>query len=241
MSGTYVNNIPKQASGDVCPPPEDYYTESDLMKVYENGVGSENLVPDGSSGRIAVSALSAHITALEESGVLKKRPSVRSGNSIETDMPKLISNDLELYNGVQTEYCYYEQRYRYALNAFLQKATSRSITDNDAAKAMLNNTQILNRRVNSVLEIMNYLAQSRVDITNANKTQLNDINSRLNAKLSGLNKTYAMLQNDNAIVLTQKESVRFTEEKNNYTTNQISLWATLNVLALATIFYVYRA
>jgi hypothetical protein len=241
MSGTYVNNIPKQASGDVCPPPEDYYTESDLMKVYENGVGSENLVPDGSSGRIAVSALSAHITALEESGVIKKRPSVRSGNSIETDMPKLISNDLELYNGVQTEYCYYEQRYRYALNAFLQKATSRSIIDNDAAKAMLNNTQILNRRVNSVLEIMNYLAQSRVDITNANKTQLNDINSRLNAKLSGLNKTYAMLQNDNAIVLTQKESVRFTEEKNNYTTNQISLWATLNVLALATIFYVYRA
>ena len=241
MSGTYVNNIPKQASGDVCSPPEDYYSESDLMKVYENGIGSDKLGPDGSSGRISVAALSAHVTALEESGVIKKRPSVRSGDAIETDMPKLISNDLELYNGVQTEYCYYEQRYRYALNAFLQKATSRSITDNDAAKAMLNNTQMLNRRVNSVLEIMNYLAQSRVDITNANKTQLNDVNSKLNDKLNRLDKTYSMLMSDNAIVLTQKESVRFTEEKNNYTSNQISLWATLYVLALATIFYVYRA
>ena len=241
MSGTYVNNIPKQASGDVCSPPDDFYPESNLMKVYENGVGSDNLGPDGSTGRISAAALSAHITALEESGIIKKRPSVRSGDAIETDMPKLIANDLELYNGMQAEYCYYEQRYRYALKVFLQKATSRSTTDNDAAKAMLGNTQMLNRRVNSVLEIMNYLAQSRVDITNANKTQLNDINSRLNAKLDSLNKTYAILQNDNAIVLTQKESVRFTEEKNNYTANQISLWATLNVLALATIFYVYRA
>jgi hypothetical protein len=34
--------------------------------------------------------------------------------------------------------------------------------------------------------------------------------------------------------------VRYTQEKNNYTSNQIALWGALNVVALGVIFYVYR-
>jgi hypothetical protein len=238
---TFVNSIPKQALEDICPPPNAYYTEGELMKLYENGIGSDKLLPDDSTGRIPVSQLDAHVRALEGSRILKPRPTKRVGETMETDMAVLIQNDRDLYENVQKEYCYYEQRYRYALKTFLSKATSRNTSDNSAAQVMLGNTKILNRRVNSVLELMNYLAQGRVDITNSNKTDINSINSKINNKLDKLSSAYSMLNRDNAIVLTQKESVRYTEEKNNYTSNQISLWASLNVLALATIFYVYRA
>jgi hypothetical protein len=50
-----------------------------------------------------------------------------------------------------------------------------------------------------------------------------------------------MLNNDNAIIMTQKESVRYTQEKNNFNSNQIAMWTALNVVALAGIYYVYKA
>jgi archaellum biogenesis ATPase FlaH len=114
------------------------------------------------------------------------------------------------------------------------------ISSSDAAQDMLQVTKILNLRLNSVLEVMNYLAQSRVDIVNSNKSQIDSSNTNINNKLQKLNQSYKMLNQDNVIVNTQKASVLYTEEKNNYTTNQISVWAALNVIALATIFYVYR-
>jgi ABC-type transport system involved in Fe-S cluster assembly fused permease/ATPase subunit len=58
--------------------------------------------------------------------------------------------------------------------------------------------------------------------------------------MSKLKATYEMLNSTDAVVTTQREMVRYTEEKNNYTTNQITVWTALNVLALGTIFYVYR-
>ena len=158
----------------------------------------------------------------------------------ETDTDKLVTQDVELYETLNSEYCFYEQRYRYALKMFLKKATSRDAADNLAARLMLNNTKLLNIRVNSVLEIMNYLAQSRTPLTNLNKDKINQYNKSINDKLNKAKAMYDLLKRDNALLLTQREMVRYTEEKNNYTTNQIALWATLNIVALGTIFYVYR-
>ena len=67
------------------------------------------------------------------------------------------------------------------------------------------------------------------------------MNLNINGKLKSLTKTYNMLNSDDAIVTTQKEAIRYTTEKNNYTSNQIAVWAALNIVALGTIFYVYRS
>lgn len=237
-NNTYATNIPRVPLNSVCDAPAASYTEGELMRLFEKGVASDALVPDETTGRIAVAQLSAHINKLESSGVIKPRPSTPAG---ETDMKQLIQYDADLYSGLQREYCFYEQRYRYALKAFLVKATSSDPADITAAQAMLTNTKLLNRRVNSVLEVMNYLAQSRVDLVNANKAAINTYNANINAKMNQLQNTYSMLNKDNAIVLAQKEAVRYTQEKNNYTANQIALWAGLNIVAMGTIFYVYRA
>lgn len=239
-SNQYVTNIPKVALNSVCADPLSFYSDEDLMKMYTGGVASETLTPDASTGRVPVAVLQAYIQHLEGTGALKKRPTQKVGDRYETDMDKLVAQDTELYKTIQSEFCFYEQRFRYALKIFLQKATSRDSTDNMTARAMLTKMKILNIRMNSVIEVMNYLAQNRVPITNRNKDAINKLNKQINEKYIKTMSMFKMLQNDQNMVRTQREMVRYTEEKNQYTTNQIGLWAALNVVALATIFYVYR-
>jgi hypothetical protein len=156
-------------------------------------------------------------------------------------MRKLVDDDAALYGNLQKEYCYYEQRYKYAFKQFLKLATSRNPTDNRAAQVMIENAKRLNIRLNSVLEVMNYMAAARVPIVDSNKTDINVRNEEINTKLARLRGGYDMLNRDNAAILAQKEMVRYTEEKNNYNRNQIAVWAAANIVALGVIFYVYRA
>lgn len=236
----YIQNMPAQASLAVCSPPNNYYDDADLMRVFSRGVANENLTPDPVSGRIPVSMLATHVQKLVSSGVIPRRPTQNLASTQETDMDKLVQVDTEFFERLQREYCHYEQRYRYALKAFLLKATSRVSADNALAQSLLAKTKILNLRLNSVLEVMNYLAQSRVTEVNSNKEAINNYNKNINNKLQQLKASYDYLNKENVIVNTQRESVRYTEEKNNYTSSQVGIWAALNVVALATIFYVYR-
>jgi hypothetical protein len=206
------------------------------------GVASDSLVPDESSGRVPAAMLASHVQSLIGSGIIKARPMrTIAGGVQETDTDALKAQDAELHLKLQQEYCYYEQRYRYALKNFLYKATSRNANDNPEAQRLLRDTKMLNIRLNSVLEVMNYLTQDRVTLVNSNTTHANQANTSINSKLEKLNKTYKLLNNDNAIVMTQKESVRYTQEKNNYNSNQIAMWTALNVVALAGIYYVYKS
>lgn len=241
---SYVSNVQKYGISNVCPEPESYYTSAQLVEKFPNGIGSESLLPDPATGRIPINQIQNYVVQIQGSGLIKSRPTQRIGNvetsQTETNMDKLVKQDSDLFNQLRLEYCYYEQRYRYALTQFLTKATSRVQADNGPAQQMLGVTKILNLRLNSVLEIMNYLAQERVINVNENKTLINSTNASINGKLSKLKQSYNFLNRDDAIVKTQKEMVRFTEEKNNYTSNQVAIWFTLNIIALGSIFYVYR-
>ena len=231
---------PRFSNPKVCDPPKAAYSDTELMTMYSGGVASDSLVPDPASGRVSVALLSTHVNALTAAGVLTKRPTVSVGVEKETDMRALVDNDAKIYAKLQEEYCYYEQRYKYAFKKFMTLATSRIAADNRAAEVMLRNAKLLNIRVNGVLEVMNYLAAERVGITNLNKTDINKRNEDINVKLDRLRNSYKVLDRDNAVILAQKEMVRYTEEKNNYTSNQIGLWAAANIVALGVIFYVYR-
>ena len=240
MSEYTQTGVP-QALSDICSPPANHYTDQQLLALMPKGIATDSLVPDAATGRIPVAQLNSRVQALMSSGVIPRRPEVKVGSGFETDMNKLVPQDAEMFKNFRTEYCYYEQRYRYALKKFLSLATSRTSGDDNKALNMLEITKKLNLRTNSVLEVMNYMAQSRVTQVNDNKMNIDKFNKSINDKLAKLNQQYGFLNNENTIVNTQKASVLYTEEKNNYTTNQISIWAALNVIALATIFYVYRS
>jgi hypothetical protein len=246
-SAQYMTDIPRVAQADVCPMGQSSYTLDELNRPFPNGLVDDSLMPNPETGRIDPAILSSRIRTLEnlKTTALKARPVSIVGDETdrrtETNMDQLIQNDAELYKAVNEEYCYYEQRYRYALKRFLELATSRVQADNAEARSMLNVTVRLNQRMNGIIEIMNYMAQQRVDVANQNKDDINTRNAIINRNLAELQKTSRKLKSDSVMIDTQKEMMRYTQEKNNHVTNQLSVWAALNVLALATVFYVYRA
>jgi hypothetical protein len=246
----YTAGKPMIGSLEVCPPPKANYTEQDLLALFPNGVLKG--IPNGFSidqgtGRVSPSALANYVSDLQKpDGPMAKHTQHVVGDNTESikvnekNMKNTVESDANVFRKFGAEYCHYEQRYRFALKTFLQLATSRDTKTNAAAQRMLQHTKVLNMRLNSLLEIMNYLTQERVSEVNSNKESINKSNADINKAMERLKNTYAKLNKDNSILITQKEMVRYTQEKNNYTTNQISLWAALNVLALGTIFYVYR-
>jgi len=224
----------------LCNEPRDFYSNDELMEIYPNGIMSDSLVPEESSGRVAPSAIAGHVRNLQTAGVVKNPPTMRVGRDTETDMDKYIEEDNAMYKSMQNEYCHYNERYTYALKKFLSLATSRDTKDNPAAQDMLEVSRKLNIRVNSVLEVMNYVSQSRVTRVNANKADIDASNKAIRMRLRNMANMFKRISQDNIIVESQREMVRYTQEKNAYTSNQIAIWTALNVVALGTIFYVYR-
>ncbi len=245
MNDTYLQNIPASASPDVCPIGQSTFSDDELQAQFPQKLSNSTLTPDETTGRIAVSALSNHYQNLLTSGAIKITPQIIVGTgdtaTSENDTLQQQKNDAELYNKFREEYCFYEQRYRYALKLFLGKSTSRNTADNADAQKYLGFTITLNRTLNSLIEIMNYAASLRVDTTNSYVASINSINGDIERRRIALQNVADMLTKNNATLTVQKEMVGFTSEKNRYATNQISIWAALNVLALATIFYVYRS
>lgn len=241
--GGYFDNIPRQANLGVCPEGQASYSDDELSQTFENGIANLGLAADPTTGRVPVSALQAYVAQLEATGIIKPKPIRNVGDNaeMETNMDEVVENDAEFYNRLQDEYCFYEQRYRYALRQFLTLSTSRVPEDNAKARSMLNVTIRLNRYLNSMIEIMNYMAQQRISATNQLKSDIDKRNEVINRNMAALQSTYAYLKQDDSVIRTQKEMLRYGVEKNNHVSNQISVWASLNVLALATIFYVYRS
>jgi hypothetical protein len=141
---------------------------------------------------------------------------------------------------VREEFCYYEARYRFALRRFLELATTLDNSNNDAARQMLNISTQLNQKLNNMLEVMAYITDNRVSFINSNKTSINTSNAKINQRLNELKNQYGLLSRDNAAIETQKEMVRYTKEKNDYTVNQIALFTSLNALAIAAVYAIYR-
>jgi len=202
-----------------------------------SGVMSDNVLVDPKTGLITTDSIAAQVQTLMNNGTI---PMVKPDDKGNYDMDALMTSDGMLYSNLQSEFCFYEKRYLYALNQFLQAATLRQATDAGPANDLLAVTQLLNKRANSVLQIISYLAQSRVTNIMSSKSGIDNLNTDINTKLAQLQAGYALLNRDDAILTTQKEMVRYTEEKNKYTNNRIAIWTALNVLALGAIFYVYQ-
>lgn len=246
MSGqTYVTDIPRVSSPDVCPPGQSEYSLEELQTLFPDGFANDSIATSADTNRIPQEQLKgvadAKIKRQNGSNTFTMPDGKTTVTQLYLIMDKQVVDDTELFKKLHQEYCYYEQRYTYALKIFLDRATSRNVTDNAEATKMLDSTITLNRRLNFMIEFMNYLAIERSTMTNSNVSSINNLNASILAKQESLKIVYKKIQTLSAVTDTQKEMVRYTKEKNNNVTNQVSLWAALNVLAIATIFYVYRS
>ena len=228
-----------------CPASTATYNIAELENyTYAGGIamGLASITMDPVTKRIPVSVLTAHVQTLQNANPSKvpKYPILFPGTS-RINIDAQVGADSAFLNQVKTEYCAYEQRYNFALRQFLTRSTSTDAAQISSANGFLTACENLNKKINSILEILNLLNSSRVNNLNGEiNVDIRNLNLDITNKSQQIEQQYALLSRNNAIVETQKQMLAYTKEKNEYVLNQIGLFTILNAFAIGSIFAIWR-
>lgn len=225
----YTNQV--QALGkDICSTgPVPYANATDVMP---GSVSTTSLPIDSATQRISTSALQGYVNNLQTTGALPGQMGT---------FDQQMEADKKFYAALQREYCFYEARYIAALTEFLTLVSAPAAPGpNPALDTALQTTIALNGRLNSLLEIMNYVGNERARRVNLRSPQIDAANATLDEKIAVLARQKQFLESGDVRAQTQEEMMRFSAEKNRAMNIQIMFFVALNVVALGTVFTVYR-
>lgn len=229
-SGRLYMNEAAQLSQDICQGAT--ATADQIYDIHHNSISTAALPIDPQTNRIAETAIQSHVSTLVSSGLIP-------GEAATVDAQ--TKADAAFYASVKTEYCFYESRYIAALTQFLTLASAPSGADQAAIKKVLDHTVVLNKRLNSLLEIAAYVGNQRAQATNNRSAQIGTANQAIEQKLAILADQKNFLESNDATIQTQREMVRYSAEKGRAMNIQIMFFVALNVVALGTVLTVYRS
>ena len=223
-----------------------YYTTSSGKKgVVQSDIFTGTTYYDTSKNDFKQGGLEAWMTVLDSasdnylSKVMQFQTNGGSlGNTYTVEkITELRTNYENDKTNLDKEYKFLYEKYQTALCNFFKAVQNNQTND---ASNYLGVSIALNQRLNALFSIMQTLSNRFTTYTGQKVAAGDSLNDEINAMNGPLYRQYQTLTSDANTITNQKAMIRFTEEKNNYVTNQISLWASLNILALASIFYVYR-
>ena len=215
-SGRVYTNQMQQLSSDICNAAT--ASPDQIGDIMPNSISTTVLPIDESTKRISHSALQGYVQERISLGLIPGQMG---------DFDKQMAADSAFYAAVQAEYCFYEARYVAALTQFMTL-----VADPNGAKPIA---------VSDMLEIMNLVSNDRAHKVNARGPNINDANSSLQEKIAILTSQQDLLQSSDARIRTQEEMMRFSAEKSRAMNIQIMFFVALNVVALGTIFTVYKS
>jgi hypothetical protein len=229
-SGRVYMNEAAQLSQDICQ--GGTATADQIYDVYPNSISTTALPVDPQTNRLSASAVQGHVDTLVGS------------NLIPGDLGTLdaqVPADQKFYAAVKVEYCFYEARYIAALTQFLTLASAPSGVDSAAITKILDQTVALNKRLNSLLEVVAYIGNKRAESTNNRSTTILAANQAVEQKMAVLAEQKTFLESSDATIQTQQEMMRYSAEKGRGMNIQIMFFVALNVVALGTVLTVYRS
>ena len=225
------------SSPQVCPDSNQVFSLNELLAVYPNGIATDTIPIDPTTQQMSQTALQSYVNRLLQSGIIPV-PGTPANGAI--NMSDKASADSRFHAKIQTEYCYYESRYLFAMKKFLSLSTSMNTADVPQAKNMLLASKTLNLKVNSILEILGILGDSRTDSTNQLKSQIASKNADIANISNQIKRQYSLISKDNVMIETQKHMIKYTKEKNEHVMNQIALFTIMNAFAIGAIFAIVR-
>lgn len=149
----------------------------------------------------------------------------------------------DFIQAVSDEYCYYQKRYILALNIFLNNYSDASIQLQQSANLnTARDTALkLNRRVNTIISFINYIANERLADLESLSTEINQSNNNIKESSTKLFEYEKMLTRYNKENEINKEMVEYTAEKNRAHQNLLGVYFTLNVVAIVSLFVIARS
>lgn len=232
--------------------PANGYTNDELKAVWST---TKNILPSTmpqfTNGMADTSYLKDYIKGLIPSRV----PSNPDPGSIQTstfDAPNVVnpladfvSKEADLISNIKQEYCFYESRYFFALDSLLNTlADTTNITKTDTlntANTKLETVRLLNTKLSVLTQIVNEISNYRSTSSIEINSQITTLNNKFQQTGLNLSAQNALLNSETAAADLHKKMVEYTIEKNKAHQNLLSLFAVLNVTALAMLFYVARS
>jgi methyl-accepting chemotaxis protein len=146
---------------------------------------------------------------------------------------------------VKQEYCFYDVRYKYALNELLGAVIQNYMTRTADTQLLItkyqNTTRKLNRTVNDLIQIVNGITNDLMTSSDRFKTEIEEFNKQIQDLKNKLAEQNAIITSNESATKLRKEMVKYTEEKGRYSGNLLKLYSILNIVALGLLVYVYRA
>jgi len=208
-------------------------------------IGNSSVSRDA-NGLIPDSAIPGLVQSLTSRGIV---PAVPPNTPNAAELEVFLTKNTAFIEGAKAEYCYYNQRYAWAINqlfgslvgpkgqAFLTVTSAQQATINKYLQASVQ----LNQTLNDITKIVKGVAKSRVNDVKGLGDSINKLNAQLDRTEQGLAKQKEILTKGKDTTVLYKEMEKYSKEKNKYTGNVLMLYSFLNITALGLLFYVYRS
>lgn len=153
--------------------------------------------------------------------------------------------DSAFATGLRAEYCFYDSRYRYALQQMIAKLQAGyNASDANAAAALrsyVETTQTLNQKLNDLTQISAEVAKRRLQQSSAANQDIRRLSAAMDEKAAVLRKQSEILRSQEGAANLYKEMVKYSQEKVRATDNLLSLYSALNVVAIGMLIYIYKS
>ena len=224
-------------------------TDSDLRSMYGTTTSPGLLPSDGfpqsdrdDKGLLKPDVLKTLVSTMTAAGKIPRPPPVSSESSaIETYMTK---NQTFITN-LKAEYCFYDSRYKYALNQLFGKLRAgyaqTDLTNQSLIQTYLQASIALNMKLNDLSQIMNEITKSRLEQAQGQNSEINTINSSLETRSKKLSEQYKILSSQQATAILYKDMVKYSKERADSTNNMLQLYSFMNIVMIGVLVYLYRS
>ena len=186
---------------------------------------------------------------LKDTSVKTLIGSLKGSGIVPTPNPKNTDLYLKkvdaLLKDTETEYCFYEARYKYSLerllNAINQGYANNTGDVQTVIQRYLASTQELNQRLNDLTQIINGITDNMLSSTNGLEQQVQAFDKKMKEQQKKLQAQNKVISSGQAVTELNKQMVKFTEEKGRYSNNLLGLYSFLNIVALGLLVYVYKS
>ena len=220
-------------------------TASELNQIYSNKdkPGILPSSPPGSSdrdgnGMLKDTTIKALISSLKGAGVI---PTAKTTSNPELFMKK----QEELLRNIEAEHCFYEARYKYALEQLFKNINIGYMNNTgdvqSAIKSSLASTQELNKKLNDLTQIINGITDDMLSSTNTLEAETKALDRRMKEQKQKLDAQNKIISSNQAVTELNKQMVKFTEQKADYSNNLLGLYSFMNIVALGLLIYVYKS
>ena len=142
-----------------------------------------------------------------------------------------------LRDSMQAEYCFYYNRYIWALQYVLTTAAQSGAVIDPVVKAK---TAELNNKLNGILLVMKASVNSRMNTLNGYyKDDINSQNGELDTARQRLADHSKILQNNDLKADVQSAMIDYSIEKNSSSRNLLAVYGFMNIVAAGLLFYLY--